>query len=98
MNSTAVVFTTQIKYMNTNIPFYLKISQILLGLVAFFYVMYIGQDIILPLIYATILAILLNPFVNFLCNHGINRVVAILTAVLLSFIIVAALFYFISAQ
>lgn len=84
--------------MNTNLPFYLKISQVLLGLVAFFYVLYIGQDIILPLIYATILAILLNPLVNFFCNHGINRVVAILIAVLLSFVIVGALLYFISAQ
>ncbi len=82
----------------TQLPFYLKISQIIIGLTAFFYVLYIGQDIILPLIYSAILAILLNPFVNFLCKHRFNRVIAILIAVLLTFIVVAALIYFISAQ
>ena len=82
----------------SQLPFYLKISQVLIGLTAFFFIMYIGQDIILPLIYATILAILLNPLVNFLCRYKINRIVAILIAVLLTFIVVAALIYFISAQ
>ncbi len=80
------------------LPFYLKISQIILGLVAFFFVLYIGQDIILPLIYATILAILLNPLVNLLCRYKINRVVCILISVLLGLIVVGALIYFITSQ
>lgn len=81
-----------------NLPFYLKVSQIIIGLVAFFYVLFIGQDIILPLIYATLLAILLNPFVNFLCKKKINRVIAIMLALLTATIIVAAVVYFISSQ
>ncbi|MFT3910556.1 MAG: AI-2E family transporter [Ferruginibacter sp.] len=83
---------------NTHLPFYLKISQILLGLVTFFFVMYIGQDIILPLIYAMLLAVLLNPFVNLLCRYRFNRVLAILLAILLAFILVTATVYFITSQ
>ena len=82
----------------TQLPFYLKISQILLGLVAFFFVMYIGQDIILPLIYATLIAVLLNPFVNYLCKHRCHRVLSILLSILLAFIIVTAIIYFITSQ
>jgi predicted PurR-regulated permease PerM len=61
-------------------------------------VLYIGQDIILPVIYATILAILLNPLVNYLHRHRINRVVAILFALFLGIIVVGGLIYFISSQ
>ncbi|MEO6490875.1 MAG: AI-2E family transporter [Ferruginibacter sp.] len=82
----------------THLPFYLKVSQIIIGLTAFVYILFIGQDIILPLIYATILAVLLNPFVNYLCRKRFNRVLAILTAMLLALIIVGALIYFISSQ
>ena len=83
---------------NTHLPFYLKISQILLGLTAFFFVMYIGQDIILPIIYSILIAVLLNPFVNFLCRYKCNRVLAILLAILLAFILVTATIYFITSQ
>lgn len=82
----------------THLPFYLKVSQIILGLIAFVYVLYIGQDIILPLLYATLLAILLNPFVNYLCRKKFNRVIAIITAILLAMILVIALIVFISSQ
>ncbi|CAN5894282.1 AI-2E family transporter [soil metagenome] len=82
----------------SHLPFYLKFSQIIIGLVAFFYVLYIGQEIILPLIYATILAILLNPLVNKLHNKKINRVIAILLVLLLAFIVLGSLIYFLSSQ
>ena len=82
----------------TLLPFYLKSSQILIGLVAFFYVMYIGQDIILPLIYATIIAILLNPLVNRLTNKKVNRNLSIFLVMLLGLIVIVGLIYFISSQ
>jgi len=81
----------------TNLPFYLKVSQIILGLVAFFFVLYIGQDIIIPLIYATLIAILLNPLVNKL-QRKMNRALAILIALVLAMIFVGLLVYFISSQ
>ncbi len=83
---------------NTQLPFYLKVSQIIVGLLAFFYILYIGQDIILPLIYATILGILMNPLVNWVCRKKCNRVLAILIVLLMAMIVVGTVIYFISSQ
>jgi predicted PurR-regulated permease PerM len=83
---------------NSEVPFYLKMSQILIGLVAFFYVLYIGQDILLPIIYATVFAILLNPVINFLCNKGIGRVLAIFLTLFMAILLTSILIYFISMQ
>lgn len=80
------------------LPVYAKMAQVILGLVALFYVLYIGKDIIVPLILALLLAILLNPVVNFLDNHKINRTVAILLAILSAFILLAALLFFVGSQ
>lgn len=52
----------------------------------------------MPLIYAAIIAILLNPFVNFLVRKKINRLVAISVAVLAAIFITLGILYFISAQ
>ncbi len=81
-----------------SIPFYLKLSQISIGIVAFVFAMYIGQEIILPLIFALLIAILLNPFVEFLRRKGLHQVVAILIVILIAFILLAILFYFIITQ
>jgi len=79
-------------------PGYLKLSLITMGLVAFFFILYIGQDIIVPLIFSTIVAILLNPLVNFLTKKKINRVIAILLAVAAAIMLITALTYFIISQ
>jgi predicted PurR-regulated permease PerM len=86
--------------MNTNlrIPFYLKFSQIILGIVALFFILFIGREILVPLIFSFILAILLNPVVNYLTGKKINRIVAILITILLAIILLGALLYFISSQ
>jgi predicted PurR-regulated permease PerM len=81
-----------------NIPFYAKFALISIGAFAIFCTMYIGQHIILPLIYATIIAILLNPLVNFLTGKKLNRTVSIFAAVTLSILFTAGLLYFISMQ
>ncbi|MBS1494291.1 MAG: AI-2E family transporter [Bacteroidetes bacterium] len=80
------------------IPFYLKISQIILGIIAFIFVLYIGQAIILPLIYSLILAILMNPAVNYLLSKKVNKIVAISIVLLVTTLLLLALIYFISAQ
>ena len=41
----------------SNLPYYLKYSQVLIGLVATVYALYISQDIILPIIYSFVFAI-----------------------------------------
>ncbi len=80
------------------LPLYLKLSQIIMGLLAFFFILFIGTDIIVPIIFATIIAILLNPFVNLLTRIKCNRVVAILIAVLLALFVISSVTYFIVSQ
>ena len=62
----------------TKFPVYAKLSLITVGLIGFIYILFVGQEIIIPLVFSTIIAILLNPTVNFLCNKKVNRVLAIL--------------------
>jgi len=69
-----------------------------LGLLAFFYILYIGQEILVPLTFSWILAILLNPVVNFFTKKNINRVVAISIAVTLLVIMIGGILFFIGAQ
>ena len=80
------------------LPLYAKLSLITIGLIAFFYILYIGQDLLVPLIFATIIAILLNPVVNFLCKKGMNKVVAILLVLTVALIVIGALMYFMGSQ
>ena len=75
------------------IPFYGKTALIFISVFSFMYLMYIGQDIIIPLAYATVFAILLNPFVNFLIRKKMNKIVAITIAVLLMFIAALTILY-----
>ena len=80
-----------------NPPLYIRMSQLIIGILAFFYILYIGQDIILPLIFSLIIAILLNPMVNFL-ERKLNRIISITIAVIVAMIIVLGLLFFIGSQ
>ena len=79
-------------------PFVVIAAQGVVGLFVFFYILYIGQGIILPVIYAAIIAILLNPLVNWLCHHRVSRVLAIFIAVILLLLIFGGLVYFVVDQ
>ncbi len=71
----------------TKLPFYAQAALISVGLFALMSMLYIGQSIMLPIIYATIFAIALNPLVNFFVRKKVNRVVAItITLVIVSLI------------
>ncbi|MES2555881.1 MAG: AI-2E family transporter [Bacteroidota bacterium] len=72
-------------------PLYAKTALIFISMFAFVYTMYIGQQIIIPLVYATIIAILLNPVVNFLTRHKFNRLIAIILSVILAIAIVVGI-------
>jgi predicted PurR-regulated permease PerM len=80
------------------IPFVIIASQGILGVFVLFYILYIGGSILLPVIYAAILAILLNPLVNLLCHYGVSRVLAIFIAVLVMLLLIGSLVYFIIDQ
>lgn len=82
----------------TTFPLYAKLSLTIIGLIAFFYILYVGQDILVPLIFATIIAILLNPVVNYLGRKGVNRIAAITFVLITALLVIAALMYFIGSQ
>jgi len=66
------------------IPFYAKAALISIGAFALVYTLVAGQAIIVPIVLATILAILFNPFVTFLVSRKINRIVSISLSVLIA--------------
>jgi predicted PurR-regulated permease PerM len=80
------------------LPLYLKMAQVLMGIAVFFYILYMGQDIIIPLVFAIMIAILLNPVILFLCRIKIPRVLAILLSLFVTMILIAGLFYFFITQ
>lgn len=71
-------------------PFYAKASLLLIGLYVFVSMLYIAQEIIVPLIFAIIFAIVLHPVVIFFVRMGINRVIAIVITILLTFLVIVA--------
>jgi predicted PurR-regulated permease PerM len=87
-----------LKKLQEHSPFYFKSSIILLGLVAFFFVVYIAQGILLPLVFAILVSILLDPLVGFLTRKGLNRILAIVIVLLSALLLMAGLVIFIGAQ
>ena len=79
-------------------PLYFKISHILIGLLAFSFILYIGKDIIVPIIFSLLVAILLNPLVNFLVKHRCNRVIAIILVVMATLLLIFGILFFIISQ
>jgi len=76
---------------NTKTPFYAKASLIFIGLLAFVSMLYIAQRIIVPIIYSTIIAIALNPLVDFFSRKKMNRVLAISISLILVFLVTVLL-------
>jgi predicted PurR-regulated permease PerM len=81
-----------------SIPFYAKSTIILFGLILLTYALYIGREILIPLAFANLLAVLLNPVLQWLEHHRVPRLLAILLTVVLAIIIVVGLAYFITLQ
>ncbi len=73
-----------------NLPFYVKAALFVVGLYALFAILYITRSIIVPLLFATILATLLQPVVVFFVRLRINRLLAIIITLLLTVAIIAA--------
>lgn len=86
--------------MNTvlKFPFYAKASLFLIGFYISISILSIAQDLFLPLIYATISAILLSPVVNYLVKKKINRAVSITCVLIIALLIVSCLIALLSSQ
>lgn len=73
-------------------------SCILLSGCILVFVLYIAQDIIIPIILATFFAILLSPIVVFFERKKLPRVPAISITIILAFAVLTAVVYFVSLQ
>lgn len=79
-------------------PFYVKSTVIIFGLVLISHALFNLADILSPIAFSLIIAILLNPLVTKLERKGVKKVIAISLALVLSIVCVACIFYFISSQ
>jgi predicted PurR-regulated permease PerM len=79
-------------------PFYIKSTSILLGLCLLGLILYVGQDILVPLAFAGIFAILLHPISSFLTKHKAPGFLAISLTVFAALVFVGLIFYFMSIQ
>ena len=79
-------------------PIYQKLSLVTLGGVALFYALIAATSIVVPLLFAMLLAMLLDPVVSRLKRWHIPRIVGIGLSVLFAMAVLAALGYFIVTQ
>lgn len=86
--------------MNTTYPhpFYQKLSLTLLAIGIIMLAVYLGQDIIVPLALAGLLAVLLRPLERQLMRLGIPKLIAITLALTIAILIVSAVTVLISMQ
>ncbi len=79
-------------------PFYLKFTLQLLMLLLTGLVIYIGQDIIVPLAFSILLAVLLLPLNRYLEKKGLSRVVSIIISLTILMIFAGGILYFLTYQ
>jgi len=80
------------------IPVYVKVIFFVIGIFACGSALYLGEYLIVPLFYALLFAILLNPFIEFLVARGLNRVIAISLVVAMTILLGLFILYLIFAQ
>lgn len=84
--------------MQKKYPFFFRSTVTLFGIMLFVFMLFELRSILVPLAFALMIAILLNPFVNILVKKKINRIVAISISLLVAILFVAGILYFISSQ
>lgn len=82
----------------TALPLYAKLAIIMVGFIALFYILSITSAIVIPLVFALLLAIVLSPAVSFLVRKKFNRVLAILLVIVCSLILISGLVFVIIYQ
>jgi predicted PurR-regulated permease PerM len=71
-------------------PFYAKASLLIVAIYFFFSILSVAENIILPLLYAVIAAILVSPIVSFLAQKGWSRVLAITSVMTVAILLLVA--------
>lgn len=84
--------------MEKKYPFYFRATVTLFGIVLLLYMLFVVRSILVPLAFAIMIAILLNPLVNKLQQKKIPKIIAISLALILTILFVAGLMVFISSQ
>lgn len=79
-------------------PFYHQLSQTLITIGIITLGIYLGQDIMVPLAMAVLLAVLLRPIESWLTRHGVPKVLSISLAVLFAVLILAGIAIILSIQ
>src|SRR5687768_14511989 len=79
-------------------PFYTRLTIMLLLLTLIFAGLYFARDFLMPVGLAALLAILLNPVVKRLHKWGVNRILAIILAIIMVLVIISGLVYLLSTQ
>ena len=79
-------------------PFYLKGTIILFGLVLFVYAMFNMRPLLIPVSFALLLSLLLNPLVNRLEKWRIPKILAISIALLIAVAGIGGVAYFLSSE
>jgi predicted PurR-regulated permease PerM len=82
----------------TRDPFYKRLSLNLISMCLLGVLLFIGQSILLPLFFSMLLAALLLPIVNYLSRKKIPRTLAIAISLLVSLVLIASIFYFLTTQ
>lgn len=79
--------------------FYMRFSLNLISICLIGFILYVGQDILMPLMFAGLLATLLVPFVNWIREHSkIPKVLAIILCLALALSLILGLIYFLIFQ
>ncbi len=82
----------------STMPFYVRLCMHLVSIYILGLLVYYGKDIIMPVCFAIVLAMLLLPVVNWLMKKRIPGVPAIIIAILLATLFVGGIIYFLSSQ
>lgn len=83
--------------MKKEYPFYIKSSVILLGLVILVFILSVLRDILVPLAFSVLIAILLNPL-EVRLERKLPKIVAIIISMLIALLVLAGIAYFLSSQ
>ncbi len=79
-------------------PFYQRLSLTLISLTIICFAVFAGQDIIVPLAFSILLAILLLPVTNFFERRKVSRAMANIIGILLAMLFIGGIVYFLSSQ
>lgn len=83
--------------MKKEFPFYIKAPVVMLGLVIAVFILSVLRDILVPLAFAALIAILLNPL-SVRLERKLPKIVSIIISMLIAIMVIIGIAYFLSSQ